>query len=153
MMMNPAQGITLGKVLVVDDNPIIQRTVYFALRDRGFTVVMTGEIFAALKIIREQQFGAILLDLNFPFDASISGGTVCDGFWALNWMRRMEETKGVPIIIVSSDPPEKSMSRAMSEGAAAYFQKPLNMSELAATLARLIPPIPPIASAPAAGVG
>ena len=73
MMMNPAQGIPLGKVLVVDDNPIIQRTVYFALRDRGFTVVMTGEIFAALKIIREQQFGAILLDLNFPFDASISG--------------------------------------------------------------------------------
>ena len=45
------------------------------------------------------------------------------------------------------------MSRAMSEGAAAYCQKPLNMSELAATLARLIPPIPPIASAPAAGVG
>ena len=143
MMMNPSQGVSLGKVLVVDDNPIIQRTVYFALRDRGFTVVMTGEIFAALKIIREEQFGAILLDLNFPMDSTVSGGTICDGFWALNWMRRMEEVKGVPIIIVSSDPPEKSMARAMTEGAAAYFQKPLNMAELAATLATLIPAKPP----------
>jgi len=112
------------------------------LRDRGFTVVMTGEIFAALKIIREEKFGAILLDLNFPMDSTVGGGTICDGFWALNWMRRMEEIKGVPIVIVSSDPPEKSMPRAMAEGAAAYFQKPLNMAELAATLATLIPAKP-----------
>ena len=32
----------LGKVMVIDDNPIIQRAVYFALRDHDIKVLMCG---------------------------------------------------------------------------------------------------------------
>lgn len=132
---------TSGKILVIDDSPIIQRTLYFALRDKGYTVLMSGEISAALKTIREQRPDAVILDLNFP------PGDGGDGFWALDWMRRMEEAKGMHIIVVSSDAPEKSKARALAAGAAAYFQKPVDKLELATTVAGLLANKPSAAGA------
>ena len=100
--MNPAPAVSsLGKILVIDDNPIIQRTIYFALRDKGYKVLMSGEIAEALNVVRKEKPDLILLDINFPPDASVGGGGGRDGFWALDWMQRMDEVKGVPIVIIS----------------------------------------------------
>jgi CheY-like chemotaxis protein len=41
------------KILVVDDNPIIQRAVYFGLRDHGYQVLMAGDVSTAIKILRQ----------------------------------------------------------------------------------------------------
>jgi CheY-like chemotaxis protein len=145
-MNTPKVKINPGKILVIDDNPIIQRTTYFALRDKGYTVLLAGDISAALKICKEQQPDAVLLDLNFPPDASVGGNSMNDGFWALNWLQRTVGTRPMPIIVVSSDAPEKSRDRALASGAAAYFQKPVDKQELAATLAGLLahkPAAPP----------
>ena len=43
MVTKPAVPVR-GKLLVIDDNPIIQRAVYFALRDHGYKVLMCGEV-------------------------------------------------------------------------------------------------------------
>jgi two-component system KDP operon response regulator KdpE len=126
------------KVLVIDDNPIIQRTMYFALRDQGCAVQMCGVIADALKVIREQPLDLLLLDLNFPPDTSVGSIFVRDGFWVLDWVRHWEETKDTPVIVVSSDPPEKSKAHALAAGAAAYFQKPVDKQELIATVATLL---------------
>jgi len=131
---------THGKILVIDDNPIIQRSVYFALRDRGYTVLLSGEISAGLKIAREERLALILLDINFPPDASVGGGSMRDGFWALDWLHRMDEAKGVPVVIISSDDPATARPRALAAGAAAYLHKPISKDELALTVARLLPP-------------
>jgi CheY-like chemotaxis protein len=136
--MNPAPAVSsLGKILVIDDNPIIQRTIYFALRDKGYKVFMSGEIAGALNLVRKEKPDLILLDINFPPEASV-GGDGHDGFWALDWMQRMDEVKGIPIIIISGDAPEKSKPRALAAGAAGYFHKPINKDELAATIAGLL---------------
>jgi two-component system, NtrC family, response regulator len=132
--MNPAPAVTVpGKILVIDDNPIIQRTIYFALRDKGYKVFMSGEIADALNIVRKEQPDLILLDINFPPDAASR-----DGFWALDWMQRMDEAKDIPIVVISGDAPEKSSARAIAAGAAAYFHKPINKDELAAAIAGLL---------------
>ena len=143
--MNPAPAVsTLGKILVIDDNPIIQRTLYFALRDKGYQVFMSGEIAEALAVVRREKPDLILLDLNFPPEASVGSGGGHDGFWALDWMQRMDEVKGIPIIIISSDAPEKSKARTLAAGAAAYFHKPINKDELAAVIATLLGGKPPV---------
>ena len=82
--------MTLGlcKILVVDDNPIIQRVVYFALRDKGFLVLMSGTIADGLHIIRQQKPDLILLDLNFPVKDGGFGGAAWDGFAAIEWLQR-----------------------------------------------------------------
>ena len=140
---NQATNPTRGRILVIDDNPIIQRSLYFILRDHGYAVQMAGELSPALQIVRGGALDAILLDIHFPPDASIGGNAMCDGFWALDWIRRMEEARGIPIIIVSSDPPEKSKAHALAGGAAAYLQKPVEKQQLLATLADLIAHAPP----------
>jgi CheY-like chemotaxis protein len=129
---------SLGKILVIDDNPIIQRTMYFALRDKGYTVLMSGVIADALNVVRNEKPDLILLDINFPLDVSAGSAGRRDGFWALDWMHRMEEAKGTPIIIISSDDPATAQPRAIAAGAAAYFHKPINKNEMTATVASLL---------------
>jgi hypothetical protein len=130
-----------GKILVIDDNPIVQRAIYFSLRDRGYTVLLCGDISESLVVVRSERPDLILLDLHFP--PVVVGGTR-DGFWALGWLRHMEEARNTPVIIISSDPPEMSEAAALAGGAAAYFQKPIDKHELAAVvgevLAKAAPP-------------
>lgn len=126
--------------MVIDDNPIIQRTIYFALRDKGYTVLMSGEIPEAMQIVRRERLDLILLDINFPPDASVGGGGVRDGFWALDWMKRMDEIKVIPVVIISSDDPATARSRALAAGAVAYLHKPIGKDELAHTIAGLLAP-------------
>lgn len=137
--MNPAPTVSSrGKILVIDDNPIIQRTMYFALRDKGYTVLMSGEIAEALLIVRKEKLDLILLDINFPPDVAVGSGGVRDGFWALEWMKRMDEIKNIPIVIISSDDPAVSGPRARAAGAAAYLHKPINKDELALIVGELL---------------
>ena len=124
------------KILVIDDNAIIRQTIYLALRDKGYVVLLSGEITEALQIVRLERPDVILLDINFPPNASVSG--VLDGFWALDWMRRIKETKDIPVIIISSDDPATAKPQALATGAAAYFHKPINKDQLAIAIAGLL---------------
>ena len=130
----------LRKVLVIDDNPIIQRTVYFALRDKGFLVLMAGTIADAFNVIRQQKPELVLLDLNFPVDASDFGGNVWDGFAAIEWMRHTGDFGHIPIVVISGSNAEESRPRALAAGAVAYLPKPLDREALhTAVLAALAP--------------
>ena len=140
---DPGPGASDGnannkKILVIDDNPIIQRALQMALQEKGYTVVIAGEISGALKVVREQRPDVILLDLNFPPDNSLVGYSLRDGLTVLGWLRHLDEVKGTPIIVVSGDAPEKSKAPALAAGADAYFHKPINNEDLAATLTALI---------------
>jgi len=141
-------GAASAKILVLDDNPIIQRTMYFALRDQGYAVLLSGEIGAALKIIREQPLDLILLDLNFTLDAAVGSTSMRDGFWVLDWVQRLDEAKHTRVIIISGDPPEKSKAHAMASGAAAYLHKPVDKSELLATVSMVLAQRGPEAALP-----
>jgi CheY-like chemotaxis protein len=126
----------LHKVLVVDDNPIILRAVYFALRDRGCSVLMCGDVTGAMRHIRQERPELIVLDIHFPPDGGLDGER--DGFWALNWMRQLKESQDTPVIMISSDDPEIARPRALAAGAAAFLQKPINKDELAGLVRTLI---------------
>ncbi len=126
----------IGKVLVIDDNPIIQRAVYFALRDHGLKVLMCGDVTDALHLMCEEHPNLIVLDINFPPDGTLGGER--DGFWALDWMHRVQGVKDTPVIMISSDDPEKVRARALAAGAAEFLQKPLDKTELARLAKELI---------------
>jgi CheY-like chemotaxis protein len=135
--LEPASA-NAARILVIDDNPIIQRSIYFVLRDLGHHVILSGDVFGALKAIREQPLDLILLDLNFPFDNATATSAVQDGFGILGWIRHRDETRNTPVIIISSDPPEKSKARALVTGAAAYLPKPVDRQTLIATVSRCL---------------
>jgi len=128
----------LRKVLVIDDNPIIQRAVYFALRDKGFLVLMAGAISDAFGILRQQRPELVFLDLNFPAEAAGFGNGMRDGFAALEWMRRQAEFENIPIIIISGSDPEQSRSRVLAAGAAAFLAKPLDRDAVQAAALNIL---------------
>ena len=135
-MNPPPSPPTPHKILVVDDNPFIRQTICLALRDQGYSVLLSGEITEALQIVRKERPSVILLDINFPPNASVSG--VLDGFWALDWMHCIKDTKDIPVIIISSDDPATAKPNALAAGAAAYFHKPINKDQLTAAITELL---------------
>ena len=129
-LMNPPDANPkVQKILVIDDNPIIQRALYFTLRDRGYHVLLCGDVDESLTVVRRERPDLILLDINFPL---MVVGDKRDGFWALGWLRHMEEARNTPVIVISTNPPEQSEGEALAAGAAAYFHKPIDKHELAA---------------------
>ena len=138
------------KILVADNNPIIQRTLYFALRDKGYRVLMADNISAALAIVRREKPELILLDINFPPDGGTDGGGERDGFRALDWMQRVNELQGIPVVMISSNDAATFQPKALAAGAKAYFQKPLKREAVVASVASLLAEKPFVYPKPAA---
>ncbi|MGH7967652.1 MAG: response regulator, partial [Limisphaerales bacterium] len=81
-------------------------------------------------IVRRDHPDLILLDINFPPDVSHGGGVAWDGFLILDWLRRMEEAKDVPVIIISGGDPAVLCGRSQAAGALAFLHKPIHSTEL-----------------------
>jgi len=129
---------TAGKILVIDDNLVIQRSVYFTLRDKGYLVLMAGDISEALTIIRREKLDLVLVDLSFPIDTSNIGGPLQDGFFVIDWIQRTAEVQKIPVIIISSTAPSQYQERAAAAGVRACFQKPLDKEKLLASVQSIL---------------
>jgi two-component system KDP operon response regulator KdpE len=112
-----------GKVLIVDDESSIRRALHNTLHAMGFDVddAATGE--AALLLVREGQYDAVLLDINMP---GMGGVKAC------REIRRSLPRLGILMLTVRDGEDDKVV--ALDAGADDYITKPFNMRELAARL-------------------
>ena len=122
------------KILVVDDNKVILKTVLQTLTAKGYQVVTAIGGPEALSAVRKEKPDLILLDLAFPPDAANVGGPLQDGFFIIEWLRRAPETEKIPIIMISATDPEKFKDRALSAGVVASFHKPIYTDKLLAAI-------------------
>jgi len=132
---NGIPGKSSRKILLVDDDLIIQRTVQQAVEKRGYQVLIAGDISVALGLVRQEKPDLILLDLEFPFNPGDVGGPSQDGFFVIEWLRRANGPKPIPIIVISGTNPEKYKAQIAAAGIVACFQKPLDHGELLAAIA------------------
>jgi len=109
------------RILVVDDEPSIQRILRRNLAISGYEVLVaeTGE--QALEMVRINQPDLILLDLWLP--GEIDGIEVCT---------QVRQWTQVPIIVLSARTDEKQKVQALDLGADDYLTKPFNNEELLA---------------------
>src|ERR1700690_304027 len=114
------------KILVVDDDPIILKTLSITLSSNGYYAFLAADGPEAVKVVTREKPDLILLDLLFPVDAANVGGALQDGFFIIQWLRRMGEAADIPIIIISGDNSTKDKQRAMDAGAVAFFTKPID---------------------------
>lgn len=128
MQANPAK-----KILVVDDNPVVLKALYFLLRNHGYEVVMADSGAATLACLRRDQPDLILLDLDLP-DAGIVSNAMHDGFVVVDWARRTGTAGNIPIIIVSASDPEEYRTRAAAVGIPTFFRKPVDNEKLLAAI-------------------
>jgi DNA-binding response OmpR family regulator len=112
----------VSRVLVVDDEPQIRRTLAINLRARGYQVDLAATGEEALRAVADQQPDVVVLDLGLP---GIDGLQVIQGL--RGWTR-------VPIIVLSVREREADKVAALDAGADDYVTKPFGFNELLARL-------------------
>jgi CheY-like chemotaxis protein len=122
------------KILVVDDDQVIVKTLSMLLHANGYTVLTATDGPGAASAVERDKPDLILLDLMFPPDAMNIGGALQDGFFIIEWLRRMGEAADIPIIIISADNSKKNRQQAQKAGAAGYFTKPIDRLALLASI-------------------
>ena len=115
------------KILVIDDNEIILKTTSMKLQSAGYQVVVALDGAEGVAAVRKEKPDLVLLDITFPPDV---GGVAWDGFRIMDWLHRVDETKKIPIIIISGVVGETNKQRAAASGAVAFFPKPVNFDEM-----------------------
>jgi CheY-like chemotaxis protein len=123
------------KILVVDDNEVILKTLSFALKGNGYDVFTAVDGAGALATVRRQSPDVMLLDLGFPPEVS---GVPWDGFRIVQWLQGYTEAKDIPFIVITGGSAEKYKARALQLGASDFFEKPVKHQELFVALRRIL---------------
>jgi CheY-like chemotaxis protein len=116
-----------AKILVVDDNEVIVKTICLKLKGAGYQVATAQDGAEAMSIVRMEKPDLILLDITFPPDVA---GVPWDGFRIMEWLHRVDESRRIPIVIITGGEDIKNKDRAMASGAVAFFHKPINHDDL-----------------------
>ena len=117
----------MKKILVVDDDEIIIKTVSMKLQGAGYEVFTALDGAQAVAIARTENPDLILLDLTFP---PAVDGVPWDGFRVMDWFHRLDAAKKIPVIIITGSDDPRYKVRAASSGAVAYFHKPIDHDDL-----------------------
>ncbi|MCP5107316.1 MAG: response regulator [bacterium] len=117
--------ISAGKdsipILVVDDEPVIQKFITKLLTDEGYDVEVAPDGADALMTIGGKRFDVILLDVNMP---------TLDGFAVMEIMKK--KNISTPVIVLSGDNEEELQDKGLTlePGAVEFIQKPVTPGEL-----------------------
>jgi CheY-like chemotaxis protein len=114
------------KILIVDDNPVIIKTLSMKIASAGYQVVSAKDGSEAIAATRKEKPALIVLDISFPEEV----GVAWDGFKIIAWLQRIEEAKNTPIIVISGGDAAKYKDRSLQSGAIAFFQKPIDNEQL-----------------------
>jgi two-component system KDP operon response regulator KdpE len=112
-----------GNVLIVDDERSIRLSLRTILGNFGFDIVEAARGEEALALVRNEQFDAVLLDINMP---GIGGIEVC------RLMRKASPR--LPIVMLTVQGGEDRKVEALNAGADDYITKPFQLRELTARL-------------------
>jgi len=115
------------KILVVDDNEIILKTISLKLQGAGYQVITALDGSEAVAAARKESPDLVLLDISFPPDVD---GVPWDGFRIMEWFHRLETAKKIPVIIITGGEDAKYKERAIAGGAVAFFHKPIEHDDL-----------------------
>ena len=112
-------------VLVVEDEDSLATLLQYNLQKEGYDVALAGDGEEALLLVDERLPDLIVLDWMLP---KISGIEVC------RRLRQRNETRNVPIIMLTARGEESDRVRGLDTGADDYVVKPFSMTELTARI-------------------
>lgn len=107
-------------ILVIDDEPQIQRAIRTILTEKQFQVTTASRGEEGLTLAAANEPDLIILDLGLP---DMDGVEVCT---------RLREWTQIPIIILSVRDGERDKVAALDQGADDYLTKPFGIEELLA---------------------
>jgi DNA-binding response OmpR family regulator len=114
------------RVLVVEDEPVINQTVSDRLAAEGYEVVQAYDGPGAVAAFGSEAPDVVVLDVMLP---GFDGHEVC---------RRIQAERPVPVIMLTARDDEADVLVGLGVGADDYLTKPFRMRELVARVAALL---------------
>ncbi|MBZ5706025.1 MAG: response regulator [Acidobacteriia bacterium] len=112
------------RALIVDDSSVMRKIVERSLRQAGIDLVEVREAgngAEALGALRDGPVDLILCDINMP---------VMDGLEFVRQLQGVENARGVPVVMITTEGSESHVVQALSCGARGYIRKPFTPDQV-----------------------
>ncbi len=107
------------KILIVDDEPFILKSLTFVLKREGFHVESATDGLEAKEKIKQEKPDIVFLDIMMP---KMNGMEVCE------WLRKDPDLRNTYVIILTAKGQETDREKGFSIGADEYMTKPFSPS-------------------------
>ena len=124
----PAQAPAY-RILLVEDAPDTREVLRLLLQREGYEVLTAEDGLSAVEIALRELPDAIIMDMSLP---------VLDGYNAARVIRREPALSAVPLIACTALNRWEWRGKAIAAGFDAFIPKPLDVGQLAKTLAGLL---------------
>ena len=122
-----APAVAEARILLVDDEPGLRRTLSDRLRKEGYAVDTAANGTIALDLARKSHYDVIILDLNLPAK---------DGVQVCQELRR--EGQNVAVLMLTARDSMTDKITGLKSGADDYMTKPFESAELLARIEALL---------------
>lgn len=114
------------KLLVVDDNPVNQKLLFYSLK-KEYDIELANNGLEAVNLLNGKCFDVVIMDLMMP---------IMDGAEATLKIRESDHhrNKHIPIILLTTNDLEDERLRCFESGADDYLIKPVNIDNLITTI-------------------
>lgn len=117
------------KILIVDDDPHLLKTLTVRLRAHNYATVVAQDAISAISQAANENPDLIILDLGLPAG---------DGFVVMERLNNIISLAATPIIVLSARDVWTNKERALKAGARAFLQKPADKNELIALIQSIL---------------
>ena len=111
------------RILIIDDDPDFSQLLEYDLKKHGYEVLKASNGEEGLQKASSEKPDLILCDIKMP---------KVDGYTLVRRIKKDNDTKNIPLIILTSYEPMKDMFQM--EGVSDYFVKSVNMEGLIKTI-------------------
>ena len=122
----------MAKLLIADDLVPIRQMVRITLSTQGWTIIEAENGQKALDMARTEHPDLMLLDVDM--------GPGPNGFDVCRELKSADETKGIPIVMLTAHDSESDRAVGFAAGAAQYLTKPFGPLELIDTIRTILAP-------------
>ena len=129
--MERPQPAPAKTVLVADDEEGMRKVLERRLLSWGYTVVTANDGLEVLRAAKERRPDLILLDVMMPN---------LDGLEACRQLKMAEETRHIPVILVTAKAAQLSGDQLRDAGVVASVPKPYDAADLLALIQKVIGP-------------
>lgn len=116
------------KILVVEDDPYIQRALSVRLQAWGHQVVTAADAGGAITVAQNQAPDVALMDICLPDG---------DGFQVMDYLHALSVTARLPVIFISAGKIPGMVERLRQFGPAEFLEKPFEARDLEGAIERV----------------
>lgn len=118
------------RVLTVDDSRTMLGMLHKALEGAGYDVIQGADGVEGLEVLQAASPSpdAIITDINMPR---------MDGFELIEAVRKLDQFRHIPIIVLTTESDPEKKARARAAGATGWIIKPFSADSLVAAIRRV----------------